>query len=323
MKPDKYTQYLLDFTEAIFHVARTPHKVVPKTTKISKPLPPPPLPPHRQVQKLPPPPELAPTPIIPKRMPPPKAVPQKSVMAPIQPMVQTKPVAPPPLQRSAMDQLKDVSQQEEQPEKPKEVFKPITYPIISKDNKVLAKAEITKEDDKKIYKLSEPQINPNILSFIKEKLAKKIKKNKAILKNDKLITKTIKKAAKQNKVPYSDDLKLAVMYYLKRDFIGMDKLDALLKDRHIQKITCEGLNKPIKVTYDNEELKTNIVFTDHEKLNRLVKMIAHRSGKKLSKESPLLESTLDNLKIHATLGTEKEKGKFSLEPTVSDRKSVV
>ena len=75
------------------------------------------------------------------------------------------------------------------------------------------------------------------------------------LNNDNFVAKVVQKVAKQHKVPFTEDLNTAISYYLKRDYIGLDKFDPIIKDRHVKKVICEGLNKPLIVQYEGEEIK--------------------------------------------------------------------
>ena len=52
-----------------------------------------------------------------------------------------------------------------------------------------------------------------------------------------------------------------ILYYIKRDYIGYERLDALMKDPQIEDISCDGSGVPIFVYHRKyHNLKTNISF---------------------------------------------------------------
>ncbi|KAB2943331.1 MAG: flagella-like protein FlaI [Candidatus Methanoperedens nitroreducens] len=94
-----------------------------------------------------------------------------------------------------------------------------------------------------------------------------------------------------------------ILYYLNRNFLGYEKIDALLKDPMIEDISCDGVNIPIFLyhrKYGN--IKTNIQF-DEIDLNSFVIKLCQKGRKHISFGSPLVNATLpDGSRIQATLG---------------------
>jgi flagellar protein FlaI len=103
------------------------------------------------------------------------------------------------------------------------------------------------------------------------------------------------------------DMKLIhkVLYYIKRDYIGYERLDILMKDTQIEDISCDGSDVPIFVYHRKyHNIKTNISF-EGQKLDSYVVKLAQRCGKQVSLGEPLLNSTLpDGSRLNATLGKE-------------------
>ena len=93
-----------------------------------------------------------------------------------------------------------------------------------------------------------------------------------------------------------------IYYYLARDFVGFNEIDPLLKDYFVEDIECNGANSPIYVVHRIfRNLRTNLNFTDEEKLESFVEKIAQRSGKHISYASPILDSSLpDGSRVNAT-----------------------
>ncbi|MCQ4153953.1 MAG: secretion system protein E, partial [Archaeoglobi archaeon] len=84
-----------------------------------------------------------------------------------------------------------------------------------------------------------------------------------------------------------------ILYYLFRDLLGYGKLTALMKDRMLEDISCNGYRKPLYVfhrSYTN--LRTNIVFEDEDELDSFVINLAQKCGKHLSIAEPMVDATM-------------------------------
>ena len=96
-----------------------------------------------------------------------------------------------------------------------------------------------------------------------------------------------------------------LQYFLIRNFIGWSRIDPLMKDSHLEDISCDGNKIPLFLyhrTYRN--IKTNIAF-ESEVLNSLAITLAQRSGKHISTGSPMIDATLpEGSRLQLTLGTE-------------------
>jgi len=96
-----------------------------------------------------------------------------------------------------------------------------------------------------------------------------------------------------------------LQYFLIRNFIGWSRIDPLMKDPHLEDISCDGNKIPLFLyhrTYRN--IKTNIAF-ESDVLNSLAITLAQRSGKHISTGSPMIDATLpEGSRLQLTLGTE-------------------
>jgi archaeal flagellar protein FlaI len=96
-----------------------------------------------------------------------------------------------------------------------------------------------------------------------------------------------------------------LQYFLIRNFIGWSRIDPLMKDSHLEDISCDGNKIPLFLyhrTYRN--IKTNIAF-ESDVLNSLAITLAQRSGKHISTGSPMIDATLpEGSRLQLTLGTE-------------------
>jgi flagellar protein FlaI len=96
-----------------------------------------------------------------------------------------------------------------------------------------------------------------------------------------------------------------LLYLLKRDFVGYERIDAIKHDINVEDISCDGYHSPVFVYHtDYEQLITNVYHGDDE-LDEFVVKLAQRSGKGISKRRPQVDATLpDGSRAQLTLGRE-------------------
>lgn len=97
-----------------------------------------------------------------------------------------------------------------------------------------------------------------------------------------------------------------IFYYLFRDFIGLNEIEALSKDYFIEDIECNGVDTPLYVVHRiYRNLKVNIVYKEVEYLASFVEKLAQRCGRYISYASPMLDGTLaDGSRVNATYSTD-------------------
>jgi flagellar protein FlaI len=95
-----------------------------------------------------------------------------------------------------------------------------------------------------------------------------------------------------------------ISYYIKRDFVRLGKIDALMMDDSIEDVSGNGHDVPIFLyhrAYQN--IATNIIYEEDE-LNSFIIQMAQRSGKHISVAEPMVDATMpDGSRIQMTLGT--------------------
>ena len=109
-----------------------------------------------------------------------------------------------------------------------------------------------------------------------------------------------------------------LMYYIFRDFIGLNEIEPLLRDPYIEDIGLDGINIPVYVVHQRYgSLKTNIIFKNEEKTKEFITKLAERCDRYISYAEPLLDGALPSgTRIHASLaGDVTTRG-----PTFSIRK---
>lgn len=96
-----------------------------------------------------------------------------------------------------------------------------------------------------------------------------------------------------------------IMYFLRRNFIGYERINPLVRDPNIEDISCSGIEIPIYLFHrKHNNIVTNVHFGEKE-LDSLVVKLCQRSGKHISIGEPIVDATLpDGSRIQATLGKE-------------------
>lgn len=167
-------------------------------------------------------------------------------------------------------------------------------------------------DDKNselVYDLEEPILGDyekQTLDKIEAAMLEIININVAVEKTIEATTAYIDKTARllidELNIKVSAEEYRKIFYYLFRDFIGLNKIDPLLRDYFIEDIECNGINTPLYIvhrTYRN--LRTNISYQDIEELGSFVEKLAQRTGRYVSYAQPMLDGTLpDGSRVNAT-----------------------
>jgi flagellar protein FlaI len=109
-----------------------------------------------------------------------------------------------------------------------------------------------------------------------------------------------------------------IMYYIVRDFVGLNEIESLMHDPYIEDIGCNGLDTPVYIVHRRfGSVVTNITYRNPEYLSDFVVKIAERCGRYISYASPLLDGSLpDGSRVQASLA----KDVTTRGPTFSIRK---
>ena len=96
-----------------------------------------------------------------------------------------------------------------------------------------------------------------------------------------------------------------LLYALRRDFIGYERIDGIKHDVNVEDISCDGYNSRVFVYHsDYEQIISNVSHGEDE-LDDFVVKLAQRSGKGISKRRPQVDATLpDGSRAQLTLGRE-------------------
>jgi len=93
-----------------------------------------------------------------------------------------------------------------------------------------------------------------------------------------------------------------IFYYLYRNFVGLNKIEPLMKDYFIEDIECNGVNQPIYIVHRMfRNIKTTLKFVTIDPLANFVEKLAQKSGRYISYASPILDGSLpDGSRVNAT-----------------------
>ena len=94
-------------------------------------------------------------------------------------------------------------------------------------------------------------------------------------------------------------------YYFIRNYLGLGRIEPLMRDAQVEDVSCNGPNLPVFVAHArHQSLRTNVVFDELE-LNSFTMKLAQRGGKLLSVAQPLVDATLPGgSRVQACLGRE-------------------
>ncbi len=204
----------------------------------------------------------------------------------------------------------------------------IRYPLIAPysfahiywdtaNSELIYKVEEPKltEEEKKILKLLEDGIKELInLSFIN------VKDQETVLL---YLEKNVRVLLTELSIQITKSSFLKIIYYIYRDFVGLNELEPLMNDYYIEDIECNGINSPIYIVHRKfRNLRTTLVYKDMHKIANFVEKLAQKCGKYVSYAEPLLDAALpDGSRVNATYSTDiTSKGpsftirKFTKEP---------
>ncbi len=211
----------------------------------------------------------------------------------------------------------------------------IHYPLITdtKTGKILAEAKIYFNDKigKLVYDVVEPPLtlqDKKTIRYLKRVIEDKIDVDFSKLDTQKAkdyLAKIINDIILEFGLK-TDPSKIDIYrYYIERDFLGLGKIEPLLRDNNLEDISCDGIGIPVFVFHRDSKIgsiQTNVVFENKTELDNFIIRLAQKCNKNVSVAEPIVEGALpDGSRVHAVLGTDiARKGsnftirKFSKEP---------
>ena len=199
--------------------------------------------------------------------------------------------------------------------------KEATYPLISP----YSYAEIKNVDGLMVYNVIEPIIDENeraALEKLKTALIHFIDLPMSSVKEERELIEFLEEKVQwlleETDIYVDEKSYTKIMYYLYRDFIGLNALEPLLRDSYVEDLGCDGTGVPIYAIHQKfGTLRTNVVFDDEEELKEFVVKLSQRCNRYISYAEPMLDGSLpDGTRINATLARDVT----SRGPTFSIRK---
>jgi flagellar protein FlaI len=197
----------------------------------------------------------------------------------------------------------------------------LTYPLL--EPFVFAHIKWQPKGKKLMYYIIEPQLDSNeqaILKKIEHLLTEMI--DVEMLKEPSEAIAYLEKKTKQilleNNIKLTDASYIKIMYYIWRNFVGLNEIEPLMYDPYIEDIGCTGLSSSVYVVHRRfGSIETSLVYNDFEYLNNFIIKLSERCGRYVSYAEPLLNGTLpDGSRVQATLS----KDITTRGPTFSIRK---
>jgi flagellar protein FlaI len=165
------------------------------------------------------------------------------------------------------------------------------------------------EKNERIYYLVEPSLSPSekkVLELLHEHMLDRLIYDERLKDRDITLMDTAVELLDEYGISIDEETLKKLVYYLKRNYIGDCKIDALLKDPRIEDISCDGVGIPIFLYHqDYQNIRTNVVYSDAIELNLFVGRLVEKAGKQISLGKPTVEATLpQGYRLQATIGTE-------------------
>ena len=154
------------------------------------------------------------------------------------------------------------------------------------------------DEEKKTYE----KIVSGLMEILDVELSSVKKKEEAL----NYLGEQTKKVLEEYEIKPTQESFLKILYFIQRNFVGLNELEPLMQDPYIEDISCDGTGIPIYVVHRKYgSIKTSIIFSDAKKLKEFVVKLAERCGRFISYAEPLLDGTLpDGSRVQATFATD-------------------
>lgn len=187
----------------------------------------------------------------------------------------------------------------------------VIYPLI--EPYAYANIQFDAEESVLTYHVMEPELNDyehHVISKIKEGLIQVINVSlEDVRKYNEMISfleENVQKLLAAYDFRLNEQEYLKIMYYIFRDFIGLNELEPLLNDPYIEDVGADGVDIPVYAVHQRYgSLRTNIIYHSEEQLKEFVTKLAERCDRYVSYAEPLLDGSLpDGTRVHASLASD-------------------
>ena len=163
-----------------------------------------------------------------------------------------------------------------------------------------------------VYNIIEPELDPeerDALNKLKRGFVyvfEKFSPQFDMYKDEEIVAKGTQSLMTKYKIKLSPESSKKIIYYLRRDFLGLEIVEPLMHDPFIEDISCDGLNTPLFVNHlKYGALEVNRNFQLSENLNSFIIKLAQKSNQEISLARPILQGALrDGSRVEAIYGKE-------------------
>lgn len=186
--------------------------------------------------------------------------------------------------------------------------KGMTYPLIAPY--AIARIIFDQKDEQLTYNVVEPKLSEketSLLHKIKEGFIQMIdvrlediEKKETLMK---FLENNVKKILDSLSVKTSETEYSKIMYYIYRDYVGLNRIEPLLADPFVEDVGCDGVGIPVYIVHQKlGSMRTSIIYTDEKELKEFVTKLAERCDRYISYAEPLLDGSLkDGTRVQASL----------------------
>ncbi len=162
------------------------------------------------------------------------------------------------------------------------------------------------------YRVHEPELNEEeeeVLDFVQEALVRGLNEDPGELDQEErgaYLATAVHQILKDYRIRIDKIGQARVEYFVRRNFLGLGPIHAMMHDPEIEDISCDGPHHNLFVFHRvYETMMTDIKFRDDADLDGYVIRLAQRGGKAISISAPILDAALpDGSRLQATLGKE-------------------
>jgi len=181
------------------------------------------------------------------------------------------------------------------------------------------------EKKRLVYFIHEPELTPEekeLLEKIKSDLRELIDVEISVIEKRKeaidYLEGKLKTVLAETGINLPKETYIKIVYYIIRDFVGLNEIEPLMNDPYIEDVGCDGLGVPIYIVHRKfGSVETGITYRDMDYLNNFVIKLAERCGRYVSYAKPLMDGTLpDGSRVQVSIA----KDVTTKGPTFSIRK---
>lgn len=162
------------------------------------------------------------------------------------------------------------------------------------------------------YNLLEPELDnaeKDALSKLKRGFVyvfEKFSPEYEVYKDEEIVARGTQTLLNKYKIKLSKESTEKIIYFLRRDFLGLEIVEPIMHDPFIEDVSCDGLNTPLFVNHlKYGALEVNRLFSSTDTLNSFIIKLAQKSSQEISLAKPILQGSLkDGSRVEAIYGKE-------------------